>query len=200
MSMTYLSRLRAGKVSPRGGNFGLPLPCHNCRVSNRFTAGGSPPDGTGLRLSNGGTDVLFDVLTLAGSALAETAWEQNLVLHFADGHRISRGISGFDLDELPWTRSWQAEKAFFLQMIDTALGRHGWDRLRYDPPFATASLAAYRSMVAQFTPVPATTPPPGWGDWRAAPRPELLARCPAHDLFQGELGCRLCDPGIQPIG
>ena len=155
--MTYLSRLRAGKVSPRGGNFGLPLPCHNCRVSNRFTAGGSPPDGTGLRLSNGGTDVLFDVLTLAGSALAETAWEQNLVLHFADGHRISRGISGFDLDELPWTRSWQAEKAFFLQMIDTALGRHGWDRLRYDPPFPTASLAAYRAMVAQFTPVPATT-------------------------------------------
>jgi hypothetical protein len=91
-------------------------------VSNRFTAGGSPSDGTGLRLSNGGTDVLFDVLTLAGSALAETAWEHNLVLHFADGHRISRGISGFDLGELPWTRNWQAEKAFFLQMIDTALG------------------------------------------------------------------------------
>ena len=124
--MIYLSRPRAGKVSPRGGNFGLPLPCHNCRVSNRFTAGGSPPDGTGLR--------------------------------------------------------------------------HGWDRLRYDPPFATASLATYRAMLAQFTPVPATAPSPGWGDWRVAPRPELLARCPAHDLFQGELGCRLCDPDIQPIG
>ena len=105
-------------------------------MSNRFTAGGSPPDGTGLRLSNGGTDVLFDVLTLAGSALAETAW----------------------------------------------------------------SLATYRAMVARFTPVPATAPSPNWGDWRVAPRPELLARCPAHDLFQGELGCRLCDPDIQPIG
>ena len=127
--MTYLSRPRAGKVSSRGGNFGLPLPCHNCRVSNRFTAGGSPPDGTGLRLSNGGTDVLFD-----------------------------------------------------------------------DPPFATASLATYRAMVAQFTPRPATASSPGWGDWRVAPRPELLARCPAHDLFQGELGCRLCDPDIAPIG
>jgi hypothetical protein len=80
------------------------------------------------------------------------------------------------------------------------LGTDGWDRLRYDPPFATASLAAYRAMVARFTPVPATALSPDWGDWRAAPRPKLLARCPAHELFQGELGCRLCDPDIQPIG
>ena len=78
-------------------------------MSNRFTAGGSLTDDTGLRLSNGGTDVLFDALTLAGSALAETAWEQNLVLHFADGHRISRGISAFDLGELPWTRNWRVD-------------------------------------------------------------------------------------------
>jgi hypothetical protein len=167
-------------------------------VANRFTAAGSAADDTGLRLSNGGTDVLFDVLTLAGCARAETAWEQQLVLHFADGHRIGRGTSGFDLSELPWTADWQAEKAFFLRMIDTALGRHGWERLRYDPPFAAASLATYRAMVAQFTPVPA--PFPDWGDWRIAPRPELLARCPAHDLYQGELGCRRCDPDIQPIG
>jgi hypothetical protein len=165
-------------------------------VANRFTAADPAADDTGLRLSNGGTDVLFDVLTLAGCDLAETAWEQHLVLHFADGHRIGRGTSGFDLSELPWTSEWQAEKAFFLRMIDTALGRHGWDRLRYDPPLVAASLATYRAMVAQFTPVPSPRPE----DWRTAPRPELLARCPAHDLFQGELGCRQCDPGIQPIG
>jgi hypothetical protein len=169
-------------------------------VANRFTAAGSPPDDTGLRLSNGGTDVLFDVLTLAGCALAETTWEHHLVLHFADGHRIGRGTSGFDLSELPWTADWPAEKAFFLRIIDIALARHGWDRLRYDPPFAAASLAAYRAMIAPFTPAPATAPSPDWGDWRTAPQPELLARCPAHDLFQGELGCRLCDPDIQPIG
>jgi hypothetical protein len=175
-------------------------PCHNCRVSNYFTGGGSSPGGAGLHLSNGGTDVLFDVLTLAGCALAETAWERNLVLHFADGHRLGRGTSGFDLSELPWTSDWPAEKAFFLQMIDSALSRHGWDLLSYDPPHATESLATYRAMVAKFTPVPATVPSPDWGDWRTAPQPELLVRCPAHGLFQGELGCRLCDPEIQPIG
>ena len=72
-------------------------PCHNGRVANSFTAVGSSPDDAGLRLSNGGTDVLFDVLTLAGCARAATAWEQHLVLFFADGHRIGRGTSGFDL-------------------------------------------------------------------------------------------------------
>jgi hypothetical protein len=170
-----------------------------CRVSNSFTAGDSAP-GTGLRLSNGGTDVLFDVLTLAGCDLAETAWDHNLVLHFADGHRVSRGASGFDLGELPWTSDWPAEKAFFLRIIDAALGRHGWDRLSYQPPFAADSLAAYRAMVAQFRPVPVSTASPDWGDWTTAPRPELLVRCLVHGLFQGDLGCRLCDPEIQPIG
>jgi hypothetical protein len=58
------------------------------------------------------------VLTLAGCALAHTAWTQNLVLHFADGHRLSRGASGFDLDELPWTPGWRDEKAFFPAIID----------------------------------------------------------------------------------
>jgi hypothetical protein len=169
-------------------------------VANSFTADGSPPDSARLRLSNGGTDVLFDVLTLAGCALAETAWQYHLVLHFADGHRLGRGTSGFDLSELPWTADWAAEKAFFLRIIDTALDRHGWDQLRYDPPYAAVSLAAYRAMIAPFTPVPATAPSPSWGDWRTAPRPELLARCPVHGLFQGELGCRLCDPDIGPIG
>ena len=50
-------------------------------------------------MSNGSTDVFFDVLTLAGCDVARTAWEQNLVLYFADGHRTGMGASGFDLAE-----------------------------------------------------------------------------------------------------
>lgn len=45
-------------------------------------------------------------------------------------------------------------------MIDTALSRHGWDRLRYDPPYAAADLAACRAMVARFRSVPDTNPLP----------------------------------------
>lgn len=122
-------------------------------MGNRFTAHGSSAERDELHLSNGGTDVLFDVLTLAGCDLAETAWEQNLVLYFADGHRLGMGTSGFDLSDLPWTAKWRAEKAFFLRMIDTAASRHGWDRLRYDPPYAAGWLAVYHAMLAGFVPV-----------------------------------------------
>jgi len=66
-------------------------------MGNRFTAHGSSAERDELKLSNGGTDVFFDVLTLAGCDLAETAWEQNLVLYFADGHRLGFGTAGFDL-------------------------------------------------------------------------------------------------------
>jgi hypothetical protein len=166
-------------------------------VGNRFTAYGSSAELTELRLSNGGTDVFFDVLTLAGCDLAETPWEQHLVLHFADGHRLGMGMSSFDLGDLPWTASWAAEKAFFLKMIDAAAGRRGWDQLLYAPPYAATWLAAYRTMVEGFVPVPAMAP--GRADWLTAPRAEWLARCRFHGLYQGELGCRLCDPSLQPI-
>jgi hypothetical protein len=165
-------------------------------MANMFTADGSagPP---GLDLSNGGTDVFFDVLTLAGSPIAETPWERNLVLHFADGHRWSRGLAGFDLGDLPWTGDWPAEKAFLDRMIGLALSRHGWDRLAYDPPYATRYLTTFREMIAGYTPVPQAAP--AWGDWSVPPAPAMVVRCEIHDVFVGELGCRLCDPSLQPI-
>jgi hypothetical protein len=161
-------------------------------VANRFAARGTSFAREELSLTNGGTDVFFDVLTLAGCTLAETPWQQNLVLHFADGHRTSRGFEGFDLSKMPWTTDWKAEQAFFLRMVDAAASRLGWDRLRYDPPYVAGDLAAYRGMLAGFVPVPVEQP--SWGDWHQAPRPELLTRCPSHDLYEGEFGCRLCDP------
>jgi hypothetical protein len=175
---------------------GPRYPCQHWCVGNRFTAHGSSAERDELYLSNGGTDVLFDVLTLAGCDLAKTAWEQNLVLYFADGHRLGMGTAGFDLSDIPWTANWRAEKAFFLRMIDMAASHRGWDRLRYDPPYAADWLAIYHAMVAGFVPAPAAVP--DLPIWRTAPREELLARCGRHDICQGELGCRLCDPSIQP--
>ncbi|WP_168221387.1 hypothetical protein [Actinomadura sp. WMMA1423] len=43
------------------------------------------------------------------------------MLLFADGHRIGRGLSGFDLNELLWTADWRAEKAFLLRVLDLAM-------------------------------------------------------------------------------
>ena len=164
-------------------------------MGNIFTADGTtgPPD---LDLTNGGTDVFYDVLTLAGCVIAQTPWQRNLVLRFADGHRLGRGCDGFDLAELPWTSDWPAEKAFLDQLIALALTRHGWDRLNYDPPYAIQYLTRFREMLAGYTPVP--EPTPNWGDWRLLPAAALTAECDTHSLYVGEYGCRLCDEYIQP--
>jgi hypothetical protein len=159
------------------------------------------PGGPELNLSNGGTDVLFDVLTLAGCHLAHTTWEQHLILMFATVHRGDRGMAGFDLIELPWTADWPAEKAFFLAVLDLAGTRHRWDELGYDPPYAHDSVLRYRDMVAAFTPRPAL---PGHGpdgvDWSAPPDPEALQSCIRHGLYVGYYpDCRLGDDRPPPV-
>jgi hypothetical protein len=166
----------------------------NQPVGNSFGTDHAP-DAPEVNLSNGGTDVFFDVLTLAGCQLATTAWPQNLVLSFADGHRIGRGSSGFDLVDLPWTSDWQQEKAFFLDVLRLAAGRHGWDRLAYDPPRAVDDVVRYGELLTQFTPRPVAAEEE---DWLIPPSPELLVRCPRHDVYVGQFGCRLCDRRIQP--
>jgi hypothetical protein len=149
-----------------------------------------------LHLSNGGTDVLFDVLTLAGCALADTPWRQNLTLLFADGHRLDRGFSGFDLAELPWTNDARREQVFFRAIVSIARGRHGWHRLNYDPPYIAGQLATYAAMLRGFTPRP--NPDSRYGDWAVPPDPAGLEPCARHGIYVGELGCRLCDTWIQP--
>jgi hypothetical protein len=151
----------------------------------------------GLDLSNGGTDVLFDVLTLAGCRLASTPWSQNLVLSFADGQRIGRGDSGFALVDLPWTDDWAQQKVFFLDLLALAAEQYGWERLAYDPPYAVDYVNRFRELLAEFTPTLGLVA--NGKDWRLPPSPELLARCPRHDLYVVQFGCLLCDHEIQPI-
>jgi hypothetical protein len=154
--------------------------------------------GPELYLSNGGTDVFFDILTLAACPLANTQWRQNLAILFADGQRTNRGFAGFALEDLPWTEDATEEHRFLLAVIDQALTRHRWDLLTYDPPYAQGYLETYRTMVQSFT--PALTLSELFGDWRTAPDADLVQRCPKHEIFQGHWGCRLCDPELQSIG
>ena len=160
-------------------------------MANCFGVDGTPGAPV-LNLSNGGTDVLFDVLTLAGCQLARTTWEQYLILMFATGHRLDRGMT-----ELPWTADWPAEKAFFLAVLDLAAGRFRWDELGYDPPYAHHDVTRYHDMVAGFTPCPALScSGPDGVDWSVPPDPEGRQRCVRHGLYVGHYsGCRLGDAG-----
>lgn len=152
--------------------------------------------GLNVSLSNGGIDVLGDVMALAGSAVARTVWQQNLVLHFCDLERYGRGFDGFNLDDLPWTQDWRQEQDFFTEVVARATRRTGWDRLHYSPSFDYA-LDAFTRMLTTFRATPTTDT--YLGDWTLAPRAYRLDLCIRHGIFQGECQCRLCDTSIQPI-
>ncbi|MFE9575112.1 hypothetical protein ACFYO1_01900 [Nocardia sp. NPDC006044] len=161
-------------------------------MGNHFSA-----DAVGLDIymTNGSTDVFCDVIALAGSAAAGTGWQQNLVLHFCDLARNARGFGGFDMAELPWTRNYNHEQKFFIDLLDRANRRTGWDQLHYNPSI-DHHLAAFTRMLTEFR--PSQTIDSRFGDWTVAPNRYHLERCSRHGVYQGEFECRLCDPELQP--
>ncbi|MFC7642377.1 hypothetical protein ACFQX6_16530 [Streptosporangium lutulentum] len=103
-------------------------------MANRFRGGGSY-----LYMSNGGTEVFVEVLTLAVSALASREWEFRFAALIAeqDQTAFGRGVVGFDLEDLDWgdaPAEHTTNKGFVVEVVDLALSRHRWDELGYDPP------------------------------------------------------------------
>ncbi|GKQ34848.1 hypothetical protein [Streptomyces sp. A012304] len=157
-------------------------------MGNVFRAGAD-----NLYLSNGGTEVFVEVLTLAVAELAAEPWELRFgaLLAAQDQRVMGRGAVGFDLTELDWGAT-AAERAaargFLLRVIDLAAGRHRWDELGYDPPYVSDHLLRFRRMVEAFEP-PATAPP-----GEALPAP-AVASCAAHRVLSGLPlweGCVFC--------
>jgi hypothetical protein len=145
-----------------------------------------------LKLSNGATEVLISVLLLSGSDLAQTLWEKELGCWLAEHDQsvFGRGVVGFDLDEIAWNREIFAEqKAFFLKMINTALIRHRWEALDYDPPLVAGQLKELRNLVENYR-VEFVEPGKTW-DWRL--KAEFFAKCPLHQVYLHSEGCAICN-------
>lgn len=93
-----------------------------------------PPDE--FMMNNGLTSVFFEVLVLAGSSIAETDWEKQLVCWLAehDQNVFGNGMVGFDLDEIAWDREdFIAQKEFLGRVIQLARARRRWELLSYTP-------------------------------------------------------------------
>ncbi|MGY0059807.1 hypothetical protein ACWY4P_25230 [Streptomyces sp. LZ34] len=161
-------------------------------MGNVFRGGGD-----GLSLSNGGTDVFVDVLTLAVSDLARDAWDHRFaaLLTLQDQNVMGRGAVGFDLEEIDWG-STPAERArakgFVVRAVDLALRRHRWDELGYEPPFAEGYLRRFKAMVEAFDPAGAVRRD---GGVFPGPGEAAVASCVPHRVL-GALpywdGCRFC--------
>ncbi|WP_432009832.1 hypothetical protein [Streptomyces cucumeris] len=161
--------------------------------------GGS--DGRALDLSNGGTEVFVEVLTLAVSALAERPWHFRFaaLLTLQDQNVMGRGAVGFDLADVDWGATPQQRaraREFVLRTVDLALTRHRWEELGYEPVSAEASLRRFRAMVASYA--PAAGGPPADGGFPAA-REAAVACCVRHRVLNALPlwdGCVFCNrPG-----
>jgi hypothetical protein len=156
-------------------------------VGNRF---GGSASGPGLELSNGGSEVFLDVLSLGACELAETPFERGFALLLCNS-RIGSGNESFDLDELPWSADWEAERALLLRAIELAQSHFHWDFLSYDPPHADRYLAEYAAVVMEYRPPEEPVELPRM--WDPSPVEAAFNRCPKHGLFLGDYtDCRVC--------
>lgn len=151
-------------------------------------------------MTNGGTAVFVDVLTLSVSALAREPWDFRFaaLLTLQDQSVMGRGVVGFGLAELDWGDTPQersAAKDFLLRVLDLALSRHRWEELTYEPPYAEGYLRTYRAMVEDFDPAAA----PAGVSVLPGPEKAAMASCVRHrvlDALPFWEACVFCTAGV----
>ena len=109
-----------------------------------------------LKLSNGATDVLIDVLLLSGSSLAQTRWQKELIVFLSLNDQQIKGLGcvGFDIYELGWkVDNFEGQKRFILKVIDDALRKMNWEMLNYEPKeeLILSNLRRFREMIINFS-------------------------------------------------
>jgi hypothetical protein len=165
-------------------------------ITNQRVPGSEP-----VYMSNGLTSVFFDVMSLAGSALAETPWEQRLAYWIVEHDQTFVGVGcvGFDVADMGWTaQGFEAQKAFVVKVVDAALARRGWERLRYMPRSETIdeALDGFRKLVEAF-PAEAVGRPVSEG-WVPGSLPRF-GTCDRHGVFLHEhWHCIICN--YKPLG
>ncbi|HEY4056669.1 MAG TPA: hypothetical protein VGM39_08670, partial [Kofleriaceae bacterium] len=147
-----------------------------------------------LRMSNGLTSVLSDVLVIAASDKATTPWEKKLAYWLAqhDQSRTGLGCVGFDIEELGWTREdFAAQQRFLVDMIAAALARYGWERLPFTPTDSVlGALRSLHRLVMEFTPEHIRALDERV--WTPEDLPEQ-GLCEVHRVYLHETGCIICN-------
>jgi len=132
-----------------------------------------------LRLSNGATDVLIDVLVLSGSSLAQTRWQKELIIFLSlnDQEIKGQGCVGFDISDLGWEKDhFENQKKFLLKVIDSALKKKNWGKLNYKPTEEYISyLRRFREM-----------------KWNKEFNKIELKKCVKHNVYMHPFGCKIC--------
>ncbi|MBQ5334414.1 MAG: hypothetical protein J6Z45_00540 [Oscillospiraceae bacterium] len=152
-----------------------------------------------ISVSDIGTDVLISVLVLAGSALAETESQKQLIVWLAEHDQyIGSGIVGFDLSDMPWDPAhFDEDRMFMVRTVDAASVRTGWDKLSYAPsePHLRPMLGWFHKAFLRLKREDIV--PQARENWFGEMEPDDPAlngfpRCEKHGCFLTYLGCQVC--------
>ena len=168
-------------------------------MKNIFGVRRSDPDSEKISISDLGAEVLLHTLVLAGSALAETDSQRQLIVWLAehDGHAGNGGI-GFYLAEMPWIpMHFEADRRFMVNVVDAASRKTGWEKLPVQPVGVQLMPVLgwmrkhfVRLRPEQLSPDAYTV----WLDGMEDDDPVLngFPQCPRHGIYLTWLGCRIC--------
>lgn len=148
-----------------------------------------------IKMSNGLTGVFIDVLTLAGSQLAQTDDEKHLIVWLAekDQNIIGMGTVSFDIRELPWKAEYfDNNKQFMLKVIEAAKNRTDWNKLGYQPNeeqiFEVLDKFANLISFIKIEDINQSTVQEGSDDYVS-----YFPKCPKHGVLLTCFGCIICN-------
>lgn len=154
-----------------------------------------------ISMSNSLTSVFIDVLTLAGSRLAQTVDEKRLIVWLAekDQSKVGIGTVGFDICEMPWnTENFEENKCFMLKVIEAAENRTDWEKLDYQPneEHIFWALKEFAELITQMMAKDVDEKAVReWLDGAEGDDPVLCGfpKCPKHGVLKTLWGCLFCD-------
>jgi hypothetical protein len=160
-------------------------------VSNLITNEKSGP-GRYFVVDDAGLTQAVSAILLAGSDMATTAWERELMTWFAEHDQsvMGPGLIGFDLDEIAWQpERFQEQQGFLIRVIDAAMARHRWESLRAEPALAPEQLRRLRELVQSYR-VEYVEPAKRWV-WNTPA--DRIWKCPVHNVYCHGQGCQICN-------
>ena len=154
-----------------------------------------------LNMSNGLTAVFIDIMTLAGSRLAQTVDEKRHIVWLAEKDQSVVGIGtvGFDIREMPWnTKRFEENKRFMLKVIEAAENRTDWDKLGYQPneELLVPALKKFSEMISRMT--TADVDENAAREWLNAAESDDpvmcgFPKCSKHETLLTCFGCLFCN-------
>ena len=149
-----------------------------------------------VQLSNGSTSVFVILILLSGSSLANSEWEIEFLIWFAQENDQSIhgiGMVGVDIADIGWTHeNFKKEKNFVLNVIENIFNLNNLDVLDYEPQvkYIEDKIIEFREFVRVFT--EDQIPKPSVRDFYK-PINNNYNKCERHGIYLYSEGCYICN-------